>query len=666
VRFFVDLPIRAKVVGGLFSVLLILLIVTLFGFVHFGSIVQAFGRTEASAADAGAISKIERDFVAMRLSARDYADNGRPETAVTLREQGAQLRAEIEARAAQSTDPAMRTLVDSFAEYFKNIDKLINLRQAQDKLTTETFLPLGDRLTAGLDTLVKASGPADPAISLATSRVLRQFLQLRIDLSRMITGNEVAAMEAAATDVNAVMQAVGDLSIIAENGLFARQVKDLDESVRAFLDAFQQVRSVNTDLLAMGSTVMPPIAGQISSSALAIVQSSRAEHSRIVAESTDAATQAQELMAAGGGVGLLLGIILAALISRSIAGPVVAITGCMQRLADGDLSVALPAGGRRDEVGKMALAVSVFRDNAQRIQALEQERMRETEQLAATRRAEMVSLADGFEAKVGEMANQLATEAGQLRGTAETMAATAAQTRQQAETVNAAADGASAGVQTVAAAAEELSASIGEISRQVAQSARISDQAVADARRTDETVRALADGAKRIGDVVGLISSIAGQTNLLALNATIEAARAGDAGKGFAVVASEVKSLAAQTAKATEEIGTQIHQIQNSTQEAVQAIRAITTVIEEVSAIATSIASAVEEQGASTAEIARNVGQTARSTQEVSATISEVSRAAEQTGTTAGEVLKAAGQLAGQAGSLSGAVKQFVATVRAA
>jgi methyl-accepting chemotaxis protein len=221
-------------------------------------------------------------------------------------------------------------------------------------------------------------------------------------------------------------------------------------------------------------------------------------------------------------------------------------------------------------------------------------------------------------------------------------------------------------VQTVAAAAEELSASIGEISRQVHQSSKITGQAVTETQRTDTIVRALAEGADKIGKVMELIADIAGQTNLLALNATIEAARAGDAGKGFAVVASEVKSLATQTARATEEIGVQVSQIQAATKEAVGAIEGISTTIQEVSKIAASIAAAVEEQGAATAEIARNVQQTAQAAQDVTVNISGVSRASSETGAAAGQVLSAAGDLSNQAENLTAEVNTFLVDVRAA
>ncbi len=296
----------------------------------------------------------------------------------------------------------------------------------------------------------------------------------------------------------------------------------------------------------------------------------------------------------------------------------------------------------------------------------EEEQKRITTEAADAQRATLNRTADAFEAKVGNLVSMLSSGATELQATAQSMSTTATQTNQQATTVTAAAEEASAGVQTVAAAAEELTASIHEISRQVAQSAKITAKAVEDTRRTDTIVRALADGAQKIGDVVRLISGIAAQTNLLALNATIEAARAGDAGKGFAVVASEVKSLATQTAKATEEIGCQIRQIQDATREAVQAIKAIGGTIEEVNVIASNIAAAVEEQGAATAEIARNVQQTAASTQEVTATTAGVSQSANDTGSAAGHVLNAASSLSQQANQLTNEVNDFVAGVRAA
>jgi methyl-accepting chemotaxis protein len=370
----------------------------------------------------------------------------------------------------------------------------------------------------------------------------------------------------------------------------------------------------------------------------------------------------QQVLAA---IVLLLGASLALLIGRSIVRPVTAMTGAMTRLASGDTAAEIPGRGSRDEIGEMARAVEVFRQTA--VSAVQKAAEQEAERVAKEQRAARIAdLVRGFEQQVSGLAGELSSASTELEATASSMSSTAGQTNSQASTVAAAAEQASAGVQTVAAAAEQLTASIHEISRQVSTSARMSGKAVDEARRTDGIVRALAEGAQRIGQVVELITNIAGQTNLLALNATIEAARAGEAGKGFAVVASEVKGLANQTANATQEIAQQIGQIQSATRDAVEAIKTISSTIEEVSGIATTIASAVEQQGAATAEIARNVQQTAASAQEVTINISGVSNAANSTGESAVHVLNAAGSLSRQAERLTGEVDSFVTHVRAA
>ncbi|MFY7959868.1 MAG: methyl-accepting chemotaxis protein [Elsteraceae bacterium] len=281
-----------------------------------------------------------------------------------------------------------------------------------------------------------------------------------------------------------------------------------------------------------------------------------------------------------------------------------------------------------------------------------------------TRRAELHNLAQVFEGKVGNLIKTLTSASLDLETTARAMATIAKRADNRSREVANSADQTSGNVQMVASATEELSASILEIGGQVARSTQIASQAVTDARRTNETVETLSSTAERIGEVVKLIEEIAAQTNLLALNATIEAARAGEAGKGFAVVASEVKNLASQTAKATDEITSQISEIQNATRDAVEAIGAISLTIDEINQIATSIAAAVEQQSAATREIARNGQQAADGMQEVSATIADVSQAASETGDAAGGVLSSASQLAGLSKTLRGEVDDFLREIR--
>ncbi len=366
----------------------------------------------------------------------------------------------------------------------------------------------------------------------------------------------------------------------------------------------------------------------------------------------------------------IVSIVVAALIGwlyigRNLVARIVALNAVMGRLSAGDLTATVPSATHADEIGHMAQTVSVFRDNMVRAERLTAERA--AEQVVREKRAvRLDDLTLGFEERVGGLVGLVASAASQLQTTAQSMTGTAGETTQQAATVASAAEEASVNVQTVASAADELATSIGEISRQVAQSAKVASKAVDDAKHTDGVVRALAEGAQKIGEVVGLISNIAGQTNLLALNATIEAARAGDAGKGFAVVASEVKSLATQTAKATEDIGRQIAQIQSSTQEAVASIQGIGMTIGEVSEIAAAIAAAVEEQGAATREIARNVQQASAGTLAVTTNIAGVGQGADTTRRAATEVLGAAGVLTRQAEELNGAVTQFVRDVKTA
>ncbi|EJW09975.1 methyl-accepting chemotaxis sensory transducer [Rhodovulum sp. PH10] len=369
-----------------------------------------------------------------------------------------------------------------------------------------------------------------------------------------------------------------------------------------------------------------------------------------------------------GAIGLALVLCLAAgwFVVTGLLRPVARMTATMQKLAAGDLGVEIEGADRHDEIGRMAAALQVFKDNLVRVAALESEQKAAEARTASEREATRERLACEFETAVGAIVSGVSSAAKELEETAASLTRTAETTQSLASTVAASSAQASDNVQSVASATGQLTASVSEIGRQVQESARIADEAVKQAEKTDGRINALSQAAGRIGDVVELITAIAEQTNLLALNATIEAARAGEAGRGFAVVAQEVKALAGQTAKATGEIATQISGMQAATGESVAAIKEIGGTIGRVAEIVGSIAAAVEEQGAATAEIARNVQEASHGTTEVASTITEVDQGAGETGEASSRVLSSARALAGESDRLAEEVAKFLRTVRAA
>jgi methyl-accepting chemotaxis protein len=340
-------------------------------------------------------------------------------------------------------------------------------------------------------------------------------------------------------------------------------------------------------------------------------------------------------------------------------------TDAMEKLAKNVDGTEVPYRERKDQVGVMARAMQVFKENGLERTRLEVQQA--AERAAREQRAQTIeALTAGFEREVTTVVRSVSTSAAGMQTTATAMTETAHHATEQATQVATASTQANSNVETVAAAATQLASSISEISRQVVESSRIAGEAVSQATHSGQLVKDLAEAAQKIGAVVNLINEIASQTNLLALNATIEAARAGEAGKGFAVVASEVKSLANQTAKATEEIGAQIAGIQQATGETVKSIDGISTIIDRISEITASVAAAVEEQGAATQEISRNVQQATSGTQQVSSSIALVTEAARQTGTAAGDLLNASGDLAKQAEVMRLEVEKYISGVKAA
>ncbi|MEQ8817141.1 MAG: methyl-accepting chemotaxis protein [Thalassobaculum sp.] len=534
-----------------------------------------------------------------------------------------------------------------------------------DAVSTEIGKLAAELAAIEIDSYNAARTVADAANE-ATEKAVAAMtgaLEMVVDVQRVSLARDEFARSRKEEAVAAVQSAIDKLAVAIDK-LAAEATEKATQS--ALVAAKQEVATYRASFEAMvaafgqqaeAAAVMTAAAQEVN----ATVESSIGSFA--AARDADG-TLARTVIAISTGGGAILAILVALALVRGITRPIRSMTEAMDRLAADDLDVEVPGRDRRDEIADMAKAVQVFKDNAERMRRLEAEKTEADRRAADEKRRTMEELAGSFERSVGGVVQSLSGFVGDVRERAEAMTETSEQARQRATSVASSSEEASANVQAVSAAAEELAASVTEIGSQVARAAEMARRASEEARRGDARVQALAETATRIGDVITLIQDIAEQTNLLALNATIEAARAGDAGKGFAVVASEVKSLAGQTAKATENIRAQIEEIQGSSRDAVAAIQSIGEAVSELDAMNGAVAAAVEEQSATTNEIARNTQEAAAGSSLVSNAIIDVSSASERTGESATAVLNMCGELSGAADTLSREVHDFLDRIR--
>jgi methyl-accepting chemotaxis protein len=663
------LRFRAKVMLG-FAVVLTTSAVSMgIAYVGFEHVSVGVASYRKSVSEADLARNIDRELISYRALARYYVVTGKEDDGKAALAAEASLKDAIDQSMKGTTNPAgldqLTRLAREFRAFTKIFAEILKIKNESALVTQNQLTRGGTMLRYKLDDLASNAAEAElPAVELGVKQVTAQY-QAATALANTFVIN---------SDQTVATSALARLKFV-ENSL--RAISSSDDKITqglkeisALLDEYRQSLSK----LVENSKSIDELTTEMAESATAIMQGSGAmkaallaDQQRLESESDASIGETERLIVMLAAGGFLLGGVLAVLLGKGISRPMTAMCKAMRELAGGNFDVVLPGLGRGDELGEMAAAVEEFK--LQAIAKAERDAAAQDAQNQASstaRRTELIRFADDFEAAVGAIVSNVSASAVQLEQAAGTLTRTAETTQNLSSRVAGASEEASSNMQSVATATEELSASVDEIGRRVRESNKIAEAAVLQAEQTDGRIGKLSRAAQQIGDVVKLITAIAEQTNLLALNATIESARAGEAGRGFAVVASEVKSLAGQTAKATDEISSHISGMQDATQESVAAIKEIGGTIAQISNIASSIASAVEQQSSATQEIARSVQTVAQGTQEAASNIMQVNRGATETGSASEEVLNSAKSLSTESTRLREELDRFMANIRAA
>jgi methyl-accepting chemotaxis protein len=691
-NFFARLRIATRIYIG-FAVTLVLL-ATLGGLGVFSlkSTETSFGGFDRISTNTVKMVDIEGHFIRLRRNVFIYTTTGSAQTLAQSKETAAELKKSIaETIAEMKTE--RRTMLEAAAktvgQYIGNFEIAAKDRAARDKAYA-TMNAAGLKARADITQIIKSAiDDRDFQAAALAGQVQEALMRARLDAMRFAEHADPKLVESFKQNYQSYRTGINLVADRLQNAERKRLVSEANDLAATYARAFEEFAALSLELDKLVNVTMAHQAEAAEKAVEDIVKSQRSALGDIRTQMIAGMEQTSTTMIAIAIGALVLGLLIAFLIARSIVRPVSGLTGGMKELADGNFDVVLPGLDRKDEVGEMAQAVETFKvklaekarreaeekadadrraADAKRLadeREAEQQRIAQ-EKAAADRKAAMHRLADDFEKAVGGIIGAVSSASTELEAAANTLTKTAETTQELSTVVASASEEASSNVQSVASATEEMTGSVGEISRQVQESSSIANEAVVQAQKTDARITELSQAASRIGDVVKLITAVAEQTNLLALNATIEAARAGEAGRGFAVVASEVKALAAQTAKATSEISTQIAGMQTATQDSVTSIKEIGGTIRRISEIAATIAAAVEEQGAATQEISRNVQEAAKGTAQVATNITAVNRGASETGSASSQVLSSAQSLASESNHLKIEVAKFLDTVRAA
>jgi len=636
------------------------------GFERVSDVVEAYRR---SVQEADVARDIDRELISYRALARYFVVTGKEEDGKAALEAEARLKDAILTSMKGTTDRARLEQVAKLEREFRTFTKIfadmLKVKDESARIAQNQLARTGNSLRYKLDDLPSnAEDEEMPLITLGAKKVTEQFQAATALANTFVVNSDQSVATSALARLKFVENALKAIS--TTNAKVLDGIKEVSGMLEEYRRSLAMLVGNAKEIEGL-SQEMTETAAEINKASAAMKSDLLADQKRLDADSDAAIAETERLIVMLAAGGFLLGCVWAFFLGKGISRPMTRMCSAMRELAAGNFEVVLPGLGRKDEVGEMASAVEEFKvqavTRAERDAATQEAHNKAA---SAARRTELIRFADDFEAAVGAIVANVSSSAVQLEAAAGTLTRTAETTQSLSSQVAGASEEASTNMQSVASATEELSASVDEIGRHVKESSQIAEAAVRQAEQTDGRIGKLSRAAQEIGDVVKLITAIAEQTNLLALNATIEAARAGDAGRGFAVVASEVKSLASQTAKATDEISNHISGMQGATQESVAAIKEIGGTIGKISEIASTIASAVEQQSSATQEIARSVQNVAQGTHEAATNVMHVNRGATETGSASEEVLNSARSLSSESTRLREELDRFMANIRAA
>ncbi|NIA69581.1 HAMP domain-containing protein [Pelagibius litoralis] len=666
-----NIRISTRVFGGFGLVLLLLAVISSLAILSLKQADSTFTEYRTLARQANAVGEVQANLLMTRMNVKDFIITKSEKDSDEVYQFGQKTERHIDETLDLVTDPARRDLLNAMnqrmTEYRGHFDTVIEMNDTRNEIVNDTLNTVGPQIEKDLTAIMQSAyDDGDAEAAFTAGMVLRNLLLARVYATRFLVDNKVESYDRVMKEFDELANLTDDLLASLQNPQRRQLAQAVVGNVASYREAFDKANEVinqrNGVIRENLDKIGPTVAKAIEEYKLSV----KGRQDEIGPKASKAMHEAVITGTIFSVIGVALGIVVAWVIGMGFSRPINRMTSAMTDLAKGNKTVKIPALGQKDELGAMAEAVQVFKENALEMDRLDAQRVEQEKKAEEEKRRTMNQLADDFEAEVKAVVDAVSTASTEIKNSAQNLTGAAEDATGKSTAVAAAAEQATASVQTVAASSEEMSSSINEIARQVSESTNSTGEAKTEVEETDNVVRELAAAAQKIGEVVTLISDIAEQTNLLALNATIEAARAGEAGKGFAVVASEVKSLAQQTAKATEEIAQQIDGVQTTTGSAVEAIGRIKETIVRVDEIAGSISAAIEEQAAAVSEITSSTQQAASGTQEVSSNISDVQKGAEETGTAARSALEAATGLAQQSVELNKKVEEFLNRVRAA